>query len=41
MTMEVQPRQGSTPYARTGNLPILGLCLLILAGFWARSGIRL
>ena len=41
MTMEVQPRQGSTPYARTGNLPILGLCLLIVAGFWVRSGARL
>ncbi len=41
MTMEVQPRQGSTPYARTGNLPILGLCLLIMAGFWVRSGARL
>jgi apolipoprotein N-acyltransferase len=40
MTMEVQPRQGSTPYARTGNLPILGLCLLIVAGFWLRSGGR-
>ena len=38
MTMEVQPRKGSTPYARTGNLPILSLCLLIVAGFWLRSG---
>jgi apolipoprotein N-acyltransferase len=40
LTMKVQPRQGSTPYARAGNLPILGLCLLIVAGFWARSGAR-
>ena len=38
MTMDVQPRQGSTPYARTGNLPIVGLCLLVMAGFWLRSG---
>ena len=37
MTMEVQPRQGSTPYVRTGNLPIVGLCFLLMAGFWLRS----
>ncbi len=37
MTMDVTPRQGSTPYARTGNLPILGVCLLIVAGFWVRG----
>ena len=37
LTMDVQPRQGSTPYARTGNLPIIGLCLLIMAGFWVRG----
>jgi apolipoprotein N-acyltransferase len=36
LTMDVQPRQGSTPYAGTGNLPILGLCLLIMAGTWLR-----
>ena len=37
MTQDVAPRQGSTPYSRTGNLPILGLCLLMLAGFWMRG----
>lgn len=37
MTMEVPPRRGSTPYARTGNLPIIGLCLMIVAGFWVRG----
>ncbi len=37
MTMDVQPRQGSTPYARTGNLPIVGFCLLVMVGFWLRS----
>jgi apolipoprotein N-acyltransferase len=37
MTMDVPPRQGSTPYVRSGNLPILGLCLLIVAGFWVRG----
>ena len=37
MTMDVQPRQGSTPYARTGNLPVIGFCFLVMAGFWLRS----
>ena len=41
LTMEVQPRQGSTPYARMGNKPIIGLCVLILGGFWVRSRARL
>jgi apolipoprotein N-acyltransferase len=36
LTMDVQPRRGSTPYAGTGNLPILGLCVLIMAGTWLR-----
>ena len=37
MTLDVEPRKGSTPYASTGNKPVIGLCLLILAGFWLRS----
>ena len=37
LTMDVLPRQGSTPYARAGNLPVLGFCLLILAGIRFRS----
>ena len=37
LTMAVQPRAGSTPYARAGNLPVVGLCLLIIALFWVRS----
>lgn len=41
MTMDVQPRSGSTPYARTGNLPIIGLCVLIMGVFWARGRARL
>ena len=28
---------GTTPYARFGNKPVIGLCLLILAGFWLRN----
>ena len=37
LTMAGQPRAGSTPSARTGNLPVVGLCLLIIALFWVRS----
>ena len=37
LTMEVQPRAGSTPYVRTGNWAIIGLCLLILAAFRVRT----
>ena len=37
MTMDVQPRKGSTPYASVGNAPVIGLCLLVLAGFWLRN----
>jgi apolipoprotein N-acyltransferase len=37
LTMDVQPRSGSTPYVRAGNLPVIGLCLLIMSAFWARS----
>lgn len=37
LTMDVEPRKGSTPYADRGNLPIIGLCLLIVAAFWLRS----
>lgn len=37
MSLDVQPRTGTTPYTRFGNWPVVGLCLLILAGFWLRS----
>lgn len=36
MTMDVQPRSGSTPYAAMGNLPIIGICLLLVGGLWLR-----
>lgn len=37
MTMAVQPRRGSTPFVGTGNLPIVGLSLLVTALFWLRA----
>jgi len=41
MTMAVEPRKGSTPYASGGNRPVLGLCLLIVAVFWLRGRVNL
>ncbi|MDH3266593.1 MAG: apolipoprotein N-acyltransferase, partial [Gammaproteobacteria bacterium] len=41
MSMEVQPRQGSTPYAGAGNWIILSICFLIAGGFWLRGQARL
>lgn len=32
-----EPRQGATPYLAAGNLPVLGLALLLLAGRAARA----
>ncbi len=32
MTMDVEPRKGSTPYSLTGNRLVIGLCMLIIAG---------
>jgi apolipoprotein N-acyltransferase len=37
MTMNVEPRKGNTPYADVGNLLILSVCFLIVAGFWLRG----
>jgi apolipoprotein N-acyltransferase len=37
MTMKVEPRSGTTPYTNYGNWPVIGLCFLIIAGFWLRS----
>ena len=37
MTSAVQPRQGLTPYAATGNRLVIGLCLVIIGVFWLRS----
>jgi apolipoprotein N-acyltransferase len=37
LTATVEPRKGMTPYASTGNRPVIGLCLLIIAAFWLRT----
>ena len=37
MTANVRPDSGMTPYAASGNLPIVGLCLVILGMFWMRG----
>jgi len=37
LTADIQPRRGMTPYGRSGNGPIIGLCLLILGVFWIRN----
>ncbi len=36
MTRDIQPRTGATPYVRFGNVPIIALCLTLLAGAWIR-----
>ncbi|MDH3532512.1 MAG: apolipoprotein N-acyltransferase [Gammaproteobacteria bacterium] len=36
LQMSVEPRTGSTPYVVAGNRPVIGLCLLVVAGFWLR-----
>ncbi len=37
MTADVWSRKGATPYARSGNGPVIGFSLLILGFFWFRS----
>jgi len=37
MTRSVEPRRGSTPYAASGNRPIVILCLLAIAAVWLRT----
>ena len=40
MTRSVQPRNGATPYARVGNVPVVGLCLLLMLVVWIRGKTR-
>jgi apolipoprotein N-acyltransferase len=37
LTMTVERRRGNTPYAGSGNTPVIALCLLLVAGLWLRS----
>ena len=37
VTEDVMPRQGLTPYARFGNVPIIALVLIIVAWFGWRD----
>ena len=37
MTREIQPYQGSTPYATMGNWLVLILSSVVLGVFWIRS----
>jgi apolipoprotein N-acyltransferase len=37
LTATVEPRKGMTPFASTGNKPVIGFCLLIIAAFWLRT----
>ena len=41
MTANVSPYRGMTPYAASGNWPIVGLCLIILGLFWIRDRVSL
>ncbi|MGQ7843843.1 apolipoprotein N-acyltransferase [Granulosicoccus sp. 3-233] len=34
LDVQVQPRSGLTPYARTGNWPVFVICLLLCLGVW-------
>jgi len=37
MTMQVEPRKGSTPYVSVGNRLIIGICFLLFAALWWRD----
>ena len=41
MTANVRAYSGLTPYAASGNLPVIGLCLVILGISWVRDRARL
>jgi apolipoprotein N-acyltransferase len=37
MTADIRSRKGTTVYARYGNWPVSGFCIVLLAVFWIRS----
>jgi apolipoprotein N-acyltransferase len=37
LTMRIEQRRGSTPFAATGNRPIIILCLLVTGVLWLRT----
>lgn len=37
LVADVVPRKGSTPYVRSGNVPVIAFCLAILAFAWRRA----
>ncbi len=41
MTMQLEPRQGGTPYVSVGNWLVLSVCFLLLAALWLRGRARL
>jgi apolipoprotein N-acyltransferase len=41
LTLDVERRKGSTPYARVGNWALLSICFLIVAAFWLRGRAKL
>jgi len=37
LTMDVEPRRGSTPFVAAGNMPVIALGLLVTGLFWLRT----
>lgn len=37
MTADIRARKGTTVYARYGNWPVSGFCIVLLGAFWLRS----
>ena len=37
MTADIRARKGTTVYARYGNWPVSGFCIVLLGVFWIRS----
>jgi len=37
LTHDVEPRRGATPYVVVGNIPVVTVCVLLVAGLWIRA----